>query len=197
MKIKSINDNAFSLYGCVHKSKDFRDVYEHLQSTPMAEDVVYVASEKTLESTKSFIENKYFGEMPIQIGYCNGMNLKVTALEYHKASEIIVAGTDLILVLGHRKDIDEHGYDVKHAESFLMKSGDVVEIYGPTLHYCPVMTTDNGFKAAIILPKSTNTAHNTAAVYAKNKWLYAHRNSDEVKGHIAGYLNGDMLTFTR
>ena len=53
MKINSINDKAFSLYGCVHKSEDFSHVFEHLQLTPMVDDVVYVASEQTLESTKS------------------------------------------------------------------------------------------------------------------------------------------------
>ena len=44
--------------------------------------------------------SKSFGEMEIQIGYCNGHNSMLNALEYHKSSEINVAATDAVLLLG-------------------------------------------------------------------------------------------------
>ncbi|MCH4887023.1 DUF4867 family protein [Acidaminobacter sp. JC074] len=188
--MKRITDQAFNAYGCPHQASDFSDVYKTLKyETPTTDQVEYVADFERFSKMKSSISYKYFGEQSIQIGYCNGLNRQVDALEYHKSSEIIVAGTDLILVLGKRQDIKE-GYDISLAESFLMKEGEVVEIYGPTLHYCPV-NLDGQFKAAIILPEGTNTGSDSA--YAKNKWLYAHPNSPEAKGNISGYLKGDLL----
>ena len=190
--MKRITDQAFKAYGCMHNSQDFVGVYKTLKyETPVSNQVQYVADFESFSNMKKVISDVYFGELSIQIGYCNGLNRQVDALEYHKSSEIIVAGTDLILVLGKRQDIDE-GYDIALAESFLMKEGEVVEIYGPTLHYCPI-NLEGTFKAAIILPKATNTESNTA--YAKNKWLYAHPDSGEAKGHISGYLKGELLKF--
>ena len=37
------------------------------------------------------LQKKGYGELPIQIGYCNGKNYKLNALEYHRSSEIDVA----------------------------------------------------------------------------------------------------------
>lgn len=53
-----------------------------------------------------------YGGMPIQIGYCNGHNHLLNAVEYHRDSEINIAVTDMILILGKEQDITEdHTYD--------------------------------------------------------------------------------------
>ena len=41
------------------------------------------------------------------IGYCNGKNRKLNALEYHRSSEVNVAVTDMILLTGMEQDIGE------------------------------------------------------------------------------------------
>ena len=46
-----------------------------------------------------------YGELPIQIGYCNGHNCMLNALEYHRSSEVNVAATDAVLMLGSQQDI--------------------------------------------------------------------------------------------
>ena len=63
-------------------------------------------------------EKKDFGGLPIQIGYCNGSNVKLNALEYHRSSEIDIAVTDLILLLGCQQDIKEDTYDTALVEAF-------------------------------------------------------------------------------
>ena len=40
------------------------------------------------------VREKGFGGLPVQIGYCNGSNVKLNALEYHRSSEIDIAVTD-------------------------------------------------------------------------------------------------------
>ena len=48
-----------------------------------------------------------YGQMGIQLGYCNGHNKKLNALEYHRDSEVNLAVTDLVLLLGRQQDIEE------------------------------------------------------------------------------------------
>ena len=46
------------------------------------------------------LQNKGYGGLPIQIGYCNGNNKKLNVVEYHRSSELDIAVDDLILLLG-------------------------------------------------------------------------------------------------
>ena len=46
--------------------------------------------------------------MPIQIGYCNGPNSTLNGLEYHKSSEINIAITDMVLLLGKVQEVENN-----------------------------------------------------------------------------------------
>ena len=46
------------------------------------------------------VKNSFFGELEMQIGYCNGTNRKWSAVEHCRCSEFGVAASDLILFLG-------------------------------------------------------------------------------------------------
>ena len=71
--------------------------------------------------------------MPIQIGYCNGHNTKLNALEYHRDSEINVAATDAVLMLGSLQDVKEdHTYDTSLVEAFSVPAGPAVEVFATT-----------------------------------------------------------------
>lgn len=76
-----------------------------MEHTPLPEDVIYEPSIEELEATNVAIDLKMrvYGELPIQIGYCNGHNSKLNALEYHRSSEVNVAVTDIILFLGQSR----------------------------------------------------------------------------------------------
>ena len=61
--------------------------------------------------------------MPVQIGYCNGHNSKLNAVEYHRSSEINVAATDAILILGLLADVaEDFTYDTSKMEAFLVRN---------------------------------------------------------------------------
>ena len=77
MNILPITDAAFQKYGRVVTNVDFTGLVEAMKQTPLPENVVYEPSAKELEALPVMEEltKKTYGEMPIQIGYCNGHNV--------------------------------------------------------------------------------------------------------------------------
>lgn len=160
MNILSVNSPEFMTYGRIVDNVDFTQLLEALKETPVPDWVSYKASIESLEATDTFTQltEITYGEMPIQIGYCNGHNSTLKALEYHRDSEINVMATDAILFLGLRSEIEEDfTYDTKNVKAFLVPAGTAVEIYATSLHYAPCGVDGNGFQVAIVLPKGTNT----------------------------------------
>jgi hypothetical protein len=131
------------------------------------------------------IRDNIFGEIPIQVGWCRGYNNTCNALEYHKSSELIVAVTDLLLILGRVDEIIDDSYEISKAKSFFVPKNSVIELYPMVLHFAPIQTDGNEFIAIIILPKSTNLplergsypnsgSNKNVFLFAKNKWLLAY-----------------------
>lgn len=179
IEIKDVSSNEFKQYGNIVYGYDFSSYIGYMiENTIVSEDVVYVASVEEMEKLEmtSVIENELFGEMSVQIGYCNGNNQLLNAVEYHKGDEINIAVTDSILLLGKVQDIDNNVYSSENIEAFYVPAGTVLDIYGTTLHYAPVNASDKGFKMIVILPKGTNTDlegdnYKEIGLFAKNKWL--------------------------
>lgn len=188
MKIHQITDSEFRKYGRILKNVDIESLLTAMESTPLPEDVIYIPSDSNLESLPVYqqFQKEVYGEMPIQIGYCNGNNYLLNAVEYHRSSEINVAQKDLILLLGSQQDIKEDfTYDTSKMEAFLLPAKTAVEIYATTLHYAPCNASKEGFRCVVVLPKDTNLelnqSHKTEGedklLTAKNKWLIAHKDS--------------------
>ncbi len=187
MQVKSVTDSAFRKYGRVLKL-EVPDLLERLAKTPLPQDVAYVASVPELEACAEYdtIRDSIYGGMPIQIGYCNGNNHKLNAVEFHRDSEINIALDGAILILGSQQDIeDDFTYDTSKMEAFEIPAGAVIEVYGTTLHYAPCNVGDKGFRVVIVLPQGTNTEPpvltgklpDDRLLTAKNKWLIAHEES--------------------
>lgn len=189
MIIKTVNDNDFKKYGQVLENYDCSELIEKMKATPLPKDVIYEPSIKELESLKIAEElgKREYGELPIQIGYCNGNNYMLNAVEYHRSSEINVAVTDLILLLGEEKDIKkDHTYDTSNIEAFMVPAGTAIEVYATTLHYAPCNANKDGFRCVVVLPKDTNLPLESkiekkgedALLFAKNKWLIGHKDTN-------------------
>ena len=208
MQILSVYDKAFQKYGKVIKHIDFSGLIKELEKTPVPEGVVYEPSVEALESTSAMeaCRTVYFGEMPVQIGYCNGHNSLLNAVEYHRSSEINVAATDAILLVGMEQDIeDDFTYDTAKMEAFLLPAGAAVDLYATPLHYAPCGVKGAGFQVAVVLPKGTNYPLNKehakadSAVQnedmlltAVNKWLIGHAEGGLDDGAFIG-LKGRNL----
>ena len=203
MKIQKVTDPAFRKYGQVLEGYDFTGLIKEMKHTPVPEDVIYVPSVEELEALDVMkdLQNKGYGGLSVQIGYCNGHNKKLNAVEYHRNSEINVAVTDLVLLIGHQQDIEpDHTYDTSRIEAFLVPAGTGIEVYATTLHYAPCHVNEGGFQCVVVLPKGTNTdltfqtgkTGEDSLMTAKNKWLIAHEEA-KIEGAFNG-LKGENIT---
>lgn len=203
MKIQKVTDASFGRYGKVVTEFSYKEILKEMEHTPMPEDVVYVASDHALEASADAesVCRVGFGGLPVQIGYCNGNNRKLNALEYHRCSEIDIAATDLILMLGCQQDISkDNTYETSRVEAFYMPAGTAVELYATTLHYAPCSVHEDGFRCVIVLPKGTNgeltftpADHGeNRLLTAVNKWLIAHEEAG-IERAFCG-LKGENLT---
>lgn len=189
MVIKKVTDAEFKKYGQVLKNYDCSEIIEKMKSTPLPSDVIYEPSIEELENLKiaEDLKEREFGGLPIQIGYCNGHNYLLNAVEYHRSSEINIAVTDIILLIGSQQDIeDDYSYDTSNIEAFLVPAGTIIEVYATTLHYAPCNVQEDGFRCVVVLPKDTNLPlekdiekiGEDALLFARNKWLIGHNDTD-------------------
>jgi hypothetical protein len=188
MKLESVFDAEFREFGQILDGYDFTRLLAALrEKTPKPDEgVVYVPSEPVLEATDVFreLQSRYFGDMPIELGYCNGHNTKLNGLEYHRDSEVNVTADDIILFLGRQADITVPGfkYDTSKVRAFLLPAGTGAEFYATTLHYAPCSAGKGGFRVAVALPKGTNVGkpkidvknEEDKLLAATNKWLIVH-----------------------
>ena len=199
---KNVTEDAFGKYGRVISGYDISQLLEKMEDTPFPDGVIYEPSDHLLEELPIFkvISESIFGGMPIQIGYCNGHNRLLNGLEYHRSSEINIAVTDMVLLLGSLQDVSEdYTYNTSCVEAFYIPKGTMIECYATTLHYAPCDYNGNGFKDVIVLPKGTNLEINNfekcvkedELLVAKNKWLIAHKDAN-IKGAFVGLIGENI-----
>ena len=208
--IRSVEDPEFASYGRIVTGYDFSPLLTYLEEKTEIPEAgnIYVASEPGLEAfpVMQALQNSFYGEMPIQIGYCNGRNTTYNGFEFHKGSEINVAATDFMLVLGHTWEIQNNTYRVEDAKVFFVKKGTAIEMYQTTLHLSPCRVTDEGFRDVVVLPRGTNTPleHKGEAAEAeaglllqKNKWVIAHPDREPLikQGALPGLLGENKELF--
>ena len=164
MKVKPVSDPSFGKYGRVITGFEVGELAARMKETPLPEDTIYVADDPALregpvcEAIAEAISYSLFGGMPVQIGYCNGHNRTLNAVEYHRNSEINIPVTDAVFIVGQQQDIEaDFTYDTSKMEAFYAPAGSVIELYATTLHYAPCDGKDDGFKVVVVLPEGTNT----------------------------------------
>ncbi|MBL4934745.1 DUF4867 family protein [Clostridium sp. YIM B02515] len=202
IRIKGITNLAFRKYGKIVTGYDFTEMIKYIEEkTPVPEEgVVCVPSAEALESTEVFkkLTSKYFGWMPIQAGYCNGMNSKLNYLGNHKSNKIIVAITDMIIFIGKLQDILEDQYDIKKVEAYFIPEGVAVEIFSTTLHSLPCKMEIGGFRCGVISIKGTEGLINIEDIekymlVSKNTWILAHEEYTELNSRFKVGLMGENL----
>ena len=184
IKLYSVNSEEFKTFGRVITGLDTSEIIKAAEkiSRP-AEGSAYTPSEESFEklSTAKEIENKFFGTLPSQIGYCHGHNSLLNAAEWHMSSEINIAVTPLVLILGHIWDIENGKTDSSKFKAFYLPASTVAEVYSTTLHFCPCEVEKDGFGCVVGLPLGTNTPLETETsdplLFRKNKWLIAHNDN--------------------
>ena len=210
MKLYSVKDSEFKPYGRVIEGCDFSELISVLKnSTPCPENnTVYVTSDEKLETLEvaKILKANIYGRMPIEIGYCNGHNTKLNALEYHRDSEVNIAADDVILLLAKKEEInDDYSLDTSNVKAFLVPANTAVEVYATSLHYAPCHVKNEGFRVAVVLPKGTNEELSTKNEVLSpedkllthvNKWLIAHPNGGCPEGSFVGLTGKNIDTAT-
>jgi hypothetical protein len=182
--------DAFRKYGRV-LPLDLQDFSNCIgERKPVAQgQVEYEPSVPEFEQLPVFsrLRDEVFGGMPVELGHCSGWNNKLNGLEYHRSSEVDMAATDLILLLGCQQDIDwkNFTYDTAKVEAFLVPAGTAVELYATTLHFAPCSVSGKEFRMGVALPRGTNEPLDVVLekngenqlLLQRNKWLLAHKDS--------------------
>jgi hypothetical protein len=208
-KIQSVFDDSFKKYGAVLEGVPSDAIRAAAARIPMPEEgVAYRRSIPELEATPDFsgFLARYGGFKPIQAGLCWGRNTRMNAMEYHRASEVDVAVTDCVVMLGDRRDIADGAYDSGRVELYRVPAGVAVELYATTLHYAPCHVEDSGFRMIILLPEGTNadlapealeaakkSAGEHRMLWAVDKWLIAHPDTGEAaSGALVGIRGANI-----
>ena len=177
----NVNDKEFSSFGRVVKDLDVSEITETAKKIQLPESgSSYTASLpefETLNIAKQ-IEKEYFGTLQSQLGYCFGHSNFLNATEWHSCSEINIAITPLVLILGHVWDIKDGKIDSSKFKAFYLPEGTAVEVYATTLHFCPCEVKKEGFGCVVGLTAGTNTNLETDVenkmLFRKNKWIISH-----------------------
>ena len=206
--MKQVTDADFRPYGRVLPidTKEFVKVIGMRPAAP-AGTVVYEPNVLAFNDLGlcNTLRDIVFGELPIEFGHCSGFNAKLNALEYHRSSEVDIAATDLVLMLGRQQDIDAAAgtYDTAKAELFFVPAGTAVELYATTLHYAPCGIDGAEFRCGVVLPYGTNGPLENGIpegpgeprrLFAVNKWLLAHAESGLEKDGAWIGLTGENLS---
>ncbi len=195
MKIYSVTDAEFADYGVVITDMDISDIKKAAEAIQMpGSGSIYHASEPAFEALPiaKEVQDRVFGTLPSQMGYCYGYSDTLNATEWHACSELNIALTPLVLILGRRSDIKDGKLDSADMKAFYLPAGTVVEVYATTLHFCPCQTEDSGFRCVVGLSAGTNTDLDTPAsdalLFRKNKWIMAHVDNKALieRGVVAG-----------
>jgi hypothetical protein len=195
IQLFSVNDEAFSSFGRVIDFLDTKEIVAQASKIESPENSSsYVPSQSEFEALAiaKEIEDKCFGTLPTQIGYCWGHSNFLNATEWHTSSEVNIAITPLVLILGHVWDIKEGKIDSSCFKAFYLPKGTAVEVYSTSLHFCPCEVEKSGFGCVVALPEGTNTPLSydvgDPLLFRKNKWIIAHEENTALqkRGVVAG-----------
>ena len=206
MKIYSVYDPEFAEYGQVIDGMDdvAAEIINVLKDAPCPEGVEYVPEYAPMQAlpAQQIVSDNLYGGMPVQLGWCNGHNTKLNCLEYHKDSEYNLGVSDFILLVAKQGQIENGVLDTSKVVAFKAPAGAIVECYATTLHYAPCSAKlGDGFQVMVALPKNTNTDMPKIAVrsfedkrlWARNKWLLAHKDTSEAAAGAYVGLVGENI----
>ena len=203
LTIYQVGDEQFRDYGIVYKQFDLTEINDYMARVAVTAANQYVPKNPAIEQMSVIheISGEVFGGMALSAGQCVGHCDAFSAVEFHQGSEVNITFTDVIMVLGKRRDLQNYEFHaVDDAQIFYIPQGTVFEMFSDTLHYSPIEVTPAGFKAVVVVLNGTNESlpssfktHNPMLV-KKNKFQLAHATrTDKVKAGILPGVKGPLV----
>ena len=195
IELYDVSGKEFATFGRIITSLDATEIIEtakKIANPDTGSSYLPTCEDFEILDIANKIENECFGTLPTQIGYCWGHNNFLNATEWHTSSEINIAITPLVLILGHIWDIKDGKIDSSKFKAFFLPAGTAVEVYATSLHFCPCEVSEEGFGCVVGLPQDTNTdltiEEKDPLLFRKNKWIICHKDNDALieKGVVAG-----------
>ncbi len=203
IKIYTVDDPEFKKFGTLFPKGRFDNICRLIDenSEIPLEGNVYVADDPKLyiQEEYNYICGTLYGEVPIQIGYCNGVIHALNGFEYHQCNELTLPVTDCVLMLAQQSDIENNSIDASKATCFYLEAGRPVSLFPTSLHYSPAAVTNKGYKVGIILTKGTNSPLEYSGckdptLRMKNKWLIVHPDAPAAqKGAYIGVTGKNIV----
>ncbi|MGQ3479618.1 DUF4867 family protein [Paenibacillus sp. TY11] len=206
--IHEVMSEAFRPYGRLLPHFNTTELIKYAEETTSVPDQGnhYVPSVAELEAFGVIhqIQDKVYGQLPIQAGFCTGQNTGLTGLEYHQGSEVVIAATDCIHLVGRVQDIENNSFDSGNVQAFFQPKNTVVELYSTTLHYAPCKVDGEGYLTIVILPAGTNMPLDISGNHQgnplltkKNKFLMVHSSQTEkIAAGVHPGLHGKLLNIS-
>ena len=199
LQIYDVFSSEFSEYGKVIDTFDVNQITEEAKKIKSPESgSAYTPSLSEFEALDIFkeIKDDIFGTLDTQLGYCYGYNNMLNATEWHFSSELNIAVTPLVLILGKRSDIKDGKINSADMKAFFVPENTAIEVYATTLHFCPCQVSDTGFGCVVGLPRGTNTPLDTPQsdplLFRKNKWIFAHEdNASLIERKVVAGIYGE------
>lgn len=206
LNIMDINDSSFKKYGIVYSAYNLEEINQYMNILDIPDENIYIPKNLNVEKMNIIheIRDYIFGGMEVSAGECMGHCGALSAIEYHQGSEVSIAFTDIIMVLGKRQDLNNAEYNAeKYAEIFYVPKGTIIEIFSDTLHYSPIDVEKKGFKTIVVVLNGTNTANSldlqvsntNTMLIKKNKFQIVHKSRiDKIRLGVSPGLIGSLIT---
>lgn len=206
INIESVFDKTFNPFGQILNLNCSSKLLSKLEKDTDIPEVgnIYKPFIREWEDEEIVNELSQYYDKKIEIGYCNGQNTKLNALEWHDCPEINIYSRDVVLFLSTLDNLDNSfSLNSKSVKTFFVPKNTAILLYNTTLHFAPCKVDKDGFKAIIILEDQTNTEiednstlFNTgnpfnSLIFKKNKYIICHQDAtnltnQNVKANIKG-----------
>ncbi|MFK4438712.1 hypothetical protein ABH897_003278 [Paenibacillus sp. RC73] len=206
--IYEVMSKAFRTYGRLLTHFNTAELTKYAKETTSVPNQGnhYVPSVAELEAFGVIrqIQDEVYGQLPIQAGFCTGQNTGLTGLEYHQGSEVVIAATDCIHLVGRVQDIENNSFGSGNVQAFFQPKNTVVELYSTTLHYAPCKVDSEGYLTIVLLPEGTNmplvsgeSSRGNPLLTKKNKFLMVHSTQTEkIAVGVHPGLHGKLLNIS-
>ena len=192
----SIEDTSFLSYGSVHRERPVDVLLASLDGRPgNVTGVLRSLDERPDACPAEFgpTLREIFGRVELQVETVQGRNTRLDALEYHKCVEVVVAGTDMVVLMGLVCDIawPAGTFDVSRTRAFYVPRGTVYEVFPWCPHSTPVHVHEaEGFRCLVIQPRGAHAPIDFTPdpggegklMRGRNTWLISYVDDDGSQG---------------